>query len=79
MHAETRGKAILRAMRNVNDSEAYTDFRARRLPGLDGKPITYQNAKAAGFEYWDGDNSETLLSEDEFINDCDCEICKQDI
>jgi hypothetical protein len=72
-HADTEGQAKLRMMYCYGGDD-YLQYRARRLPGLDGKPITYQNAKDAGFEYSDGDSSR-LLSELEFINDCQCHIC----
>lgn len=74
VHAETRGKAIVQVRCNVSDFEEYIDFRAQRLPGLDDRPITYQNAKDAGFEYLDEYNF--LLPEDWFTNDCHCEICE---
>lgn len=46
----------------------YTDVRATRLPGLDGKPITQENAREAGFQY-EGDD------DPDFVNDCNCHIC----
>jgi len=73
-HAETRGKAKLRMIENYGDND-FLAYRAKRLPGLDDKPITYQNAKDAGFEYTQ-DDSEILAPESEFINDCRCDICK---
>jgi len=51
-------------------------MRAKRIPGLDNKPITYQNAKDAGFQYWDDDAGDCLLPEF-FNNDCRCELCKE--
>jgi hypothetical protein len=76
MHAATRGKAIQRAMRQVCDMDNdYIGFSARRLPGLDDKPINYDNAKGAGFEYLDDIEGQPIPSE-EFVNDCPCGICK---
>jgi hypothetical protein len=74
VHADTRGKAKAQAINNVFEGDGFTEFSANRLPGLDDKPITYQNAKEAGFEYrddWDGNP----LKAAEFINDCRCDIC----
>lgn len=78
VHADTRGKAIVQVRQHISDYNEFTDFRAERLPGLDDKPITYQNAKDAGFEYID--EYGTGEPEDWFINDCYCGICtgKQD-
>lgn len=74
MHADTRGQAIEEARKWVNDFNEFTQFRAHRLPGLDGKPITWKNAFDAGFEYYDDNTGDTIL-EDQFINDCHCGIC----
>ena len=78
-HANTSGKAKLRGLEEYNLSD-FTEMRARRLPGLDDKPITYQNAKDAGFQYGDGGYSEDgdgdgHLLPSFFSNDCRCEIC----
>ena len=73
VHAETRGQAIAKCQ-NMYEPLDFVDCRARRVPGLDDKPITFQNAKLAGFEYlddWDGDS----ISPEQFVNDCQCEIC----
>lgn len=81
MHAETRGQAITAATNHVSYGDEFTEFRALRLPGLDDKPITYENAKAAGFEYepdrwFDCDADQASYNESIFSNDCPCEICK---
>ena len=75
VHAQTRGQAIQRIREWVDPGDSFLDFSARRLPGLDDKPITYQNAKEAGFEYEHGYG--VGYSENEFINDCHCELCNQ--
>ena len=74
VHAETRGKAIISATQIVGSDEYYLDYRAHRKPGLDDKPFTYVNCAYADFYYLDytGD----IAEEDEFINYCNCEICK---
>jgi hypothetical protein len=80
VHADTRGKAKLLGM-SILDGDDFLFARALRAPGLDDKPITYQNAKDAGFQYSDGGYSEDgdgdghLLPE-LFTNDCHCDICK---
>jgi hypothetical protein len=82
-HAYTAGKAKLRGLEEYN-LDSFTEMRARRIPGLDDKPITYQNAKDAGFEYTnggyteDGDEHGWLLPEF-FINNCRCKICDESV
>ena len=79
IHGETRGKAKSRFWRcnpmGTSEIEAFKDIRLTRLPGQDNKPFTYENAKAAGFEYTEDDGSIPVWDGD-FYNDCDCEICK---
>ena len=76
MHAESSGKAKVLTMRQI-DGDDFLEFRARRVPGLDDRPINYENAKAAGFEYrGDYYSDDLLLPTEEFINDCPCEVCK---
>ena len=75
VHAQTRGQAIQRIRKWVDPGESFLDFSARRCPGLDNRPITYQNAKDAGFEYGDGYGGR--LTENYFTNDCHCELCSQ--
>jgi hypothetical protein len=70
-HAETQGKAKLRALEEYNLDE-FTDMRAIRMPKLDDKPFTYFNCLEAGFQYED---EGLYLTPDEFINDCPCEVC----
>ena len=74
IHAETRGKAIYEVQSTYNTGD-FTDYRAVRLPGLDDKPITYENAAAAGFLYLDDTDGEPAPS-NEFLNECRCEICR---
>lgn len=73
-HAETEGKAKLKGMEEYGLDD-FTEMRAKRIPGLDDKPITHQNALDAGFQYWDDENGDYLKPED-FQNDCRCDICK---
>ena len=77
MHADTRGKAIIKAIECVaGDPTEYIDFRVRRLPGMDDKPFTYKDCADVGFHYlddWDGGE----LKEIDFVNDCPCEICSR--
>jgi hypothetical protein len=47
-HANTAGKAKVAIMKSIG-FDNYIYLGAKRLPGLDDKPITYQNAKDAGF------------------------------
>ena len=53
----------------------YTEIRVKRVPGLDNLPITFDNAKKAGFSYYDVDNMTEQLGANDFINDCDCDLC----
>ena len=53
VHAETRGKACAYIRDVIDTGLDFIDFRAVRLPGLDNKPITYENAVEAGFHYLD--------------------------
>jgi len=73
IHADTAGKAKAIVMRFF-DYDEFIAFSARRLPQMDNRPFTYQDAKDAGFEYLD-DCGEPIKPE-EFINDCSCDICK---
>lgn len=75
-HAETSGKAKMLLMGEYGRDGDFVDYRARRLPGLDDRPITYENAKAAGFEYQDESGDTIPLEELIFTNDCHCDICK---
>jgi hypothetical protein len=73
IHAETPGKAKSAVM-EIFACE-YLELTAHWLPGMDGKPFTYQAAKEAGFWYlddWDGDP----IPPEDFIDDCPCEICE---
>lgn len=88
IHGETRSKAKYRAYKydpaGPHSHDEWDmlmfDFKLKRLPLLDDKPITYENAKAAGFEYESGDYDEhgdrLMAPADEFFNDCNCSVCK---
>ena len=74
IHGETRGKAQAFVMGHIGVGD-FIDYSALRLPGLDGKPITFDNAAAAGFHYLDestGDDEDAS----EFRNWCKCEVCE---
>ncbi len=75
VHGETPGEAKSRFQDEFDVD--FTTIGLKRIPGLDDKPITYENAKAAGFEYTDVD-TEDLLGPDQFANYCPCEICRAD-
>lgn len=75
IHGETRGKAKRMFWECAPEQEGdYIDIRMRRIPGLDDKPITYENAKQSGFEYRD-DSVGEVLEEYEFDNYCHCSVC----
>ena len=80
VHGETREKAKHRFMRiepsGWAEHDWWTDIRLRRIPGLDDKPITYDSAKEAGFEYEEEADDPMPLPPEEFYNFCDCEICR---
>ena len=79
VHAETRGKACAYIRDRIDTGLDFTDFRAVRIPGLDDKPITYENAADVGFFYQDEFSSEDwdrVCPEESFFNDCNCDICK---
>ena len=75
VHGETREKAKSNFLKwNPSGWESvYPDIRLTRLPGQDDLPFTFENADKAGFHYCqeDGETVDT-----EFINDCQCELCK---
>jgi hypothetical protein len=75
-HAETEGKAKLKGLEEYCLDD-YTEMRAKRIPGLDNKPITYQNSKDAGFQYWDDETGDYLIPE-LFHNECRCSICREE-
>jgi hypothetical protein len=84
IHGENRGKAKYRFMR-VNpvgyDPDLWNEIRLRRLPGQDDKPFTYENARAAGFQYNYGEDDNIdgeFLPPEEFTSSCDCEICEKE-
>jgi hypothetical protein len=81
-HADTAGRAKLRGLEEYNLDD-FCEMRAKRFPGMDDKPFTYQACKDAGFQYGtggyseDGDGDGHLLPE-LFNNDCRCSICKEE-
>lgn len=82
LHAETRGQAKSRAIdwdlgEEFLTHSCFPDISARRLPGIDGKRITYESLKAAGFEYTDESGEADQLAEAYFVNYCNCEICRK--
>ena len=78
VHAKTRGKACAYIMNKIDPGEGFICFHALRLPGLDDKPITYENAADIGFFYQDEFNNENRITPKEsFINDCACKTCIQ--
>ena len=80
VHGETRSKAKsnFQQWNPMAYERDFIDIRVIRLPGLDNLPITYDNAKNAGFEYWD-DWDGAIVERDMFVNDCSCEICRKTI
>lgn len=80
IHGETKGKAKSRFMKcnpiGTTEIDAFKDIRLTRLPGQDNKPFTYENAKAAGFEFYEEDGDTPDPDPGNFYNDCDCELCK---
>ena len=77
VHGQTRGQAKARFLRTCPlpmDDCHYEDVRLTRLPGCDGKPLTRENARAAGFTYTEDDNPYPDWWE--WDNSCDCEVCK---
>jgi hypothetical protein len=85
IHGETRGKAKSRFSRCDPSGEYYhgmwNKIQLTRVPGLDDKPFTYENGKAADWLYLSEDydeNGRMSISELDWFNDCDCEICKGD-
>ena len=81
VHAETRGKACAYVRDCYDKGFDFLDFSAIRLPGLDDKPITFDNAADAGFFYQNPDTGilepTELHQREAFINDCNCKICKE--
>ena len=78
IHGQTRGQAKARFVRTcplTADEGRFEDVRLRRLPGCDDKPLTQENAKAAGFEFTEEDGG-PLPERWEWDNSCDCEVCK---
>ena len=77
-HGQTRGQALARFVRTcplAMEYCNYEDVRLTRLPGCDDKPLTQDNAKAAGFEFTEEDGG-PLPEWWEWENLCDCEVCK---
>lgn len=76
LHADTRGKAQALAMGLDHGDNDFVRYRAIRLPGLDDKPITFDNAHEAGFHYYDDYDDGIPIEPEDFFNDCRCELCK---
>ncbi len=74
VHAKTTGKAKVEVASWFGSD--FLSLNAKRLPGLDDKPITYQNALDAGFQYTTDELGDEFTPEYQFINDCNCDICK---
>ena len=74
VHGETPGQAKMRFMGSTPEVDEFIAMRLQRIPGLDDKPFTYENAKAVAFEYWNPDTGEPAGPE-LFDNICFCEIC----
>jgi hypothetical protein len=81
VHAETRNKAkwnFLRWNPSGYDWESYIYVRLRRLPKADNIPFTFESAAAAGFWYSEEEDGKEEPSPENFINDCQCPLCKLD-
>lgn len=72
VHAETRGKAKVKVMREF-DVDEYICLGAIRKPKLDNKPFTFENLEAANFHYFDEDGEPLTIKD--FYNSCKCELC----
>jgi hypothetical protein len=80
VHGETPGKAKSRFLR-IDPCDGwdggYTDIRLTRIPGLDNRPITFENAHTAGFHYaYEEEGEPDFDYEKAFSNECDCPICR---
>ena len=78
IHGETSGKAKQRAMRCSGfDWYDFIDIHLRREPKLDNINLTYKNMIDVGRMYLNFESEPTeFIPEYQFVNDCDCEICK---
>lgn len=75
VHGETAAKAKNNFHRwEPSGYGEYVIIRVHRIPGLDDKPITRENARNAGFSYYD--ESRVTLDDIHFVNDCRCKICR---
>lgn len=78
VHGETRGKAKYNFMKfapvTLTDLEFFL-VRVKRFPALDDKPFTTENLNASGWNYIDFVTDEPI-SNDLFINDCRCAVCR---
>jgi len=71
VHADTRGQA--RAKGATVDGGDLIDMRAIRVPDLDGKLVTNETLRDAGFpETWEGEKLDAYG----YIIDCGCDVCK---
>jgi hypothetical protein len=76
IHGETRGKAKVNFYKHapiILDRCDFLFIRLTRMPALDDKPFTPETMEEAGFHYTDEDGQQ--LSNDNFINDCQCRVC----
>jgi hypothetical protein len=87
IHGETRSKARWRAYRcDPSDPDDFKWFMQNtvltHMPLLDDKPITYENALAADFQYEDYDqepdaDGNRFITPEKFTTECDCPLCKE--
>ncbi|MBA4375820.1 MAG: hypothetical protein C0401_06575 [Anaerolinea sp.] len=78
IHGKTAGKAkafFLKCSPVILEASDFLFVRLRRLPALDDKPFTPENLEAPDWHYVDEDGED--LSNENFINDCSCEVCRK--
>ena len=77
IHGETRGKAKVNFLHHnpmVSDQSDFVFIRLGRFKALDDKPFTPENLNDSGWNYVDEDGQP--LSNENFINDCQCLVCR---
>lgn len=80
IHGETAGKGkafFLKCSPIMLGASDFLFVRLRRFHALDDKPFTPENLEAADWHYVDEDGED--LSNENFINDCSCEVCRKAI
>lgn len=84
VHGETRGKAKSNFWKWSgvqagfwSTKEDFLFIRLTRFPELDDKPFTPANLEASGWHYTDEDGEP--ISNDNFIIDCRCSVCKLEV